>query len=953
MTRWITVHATQGVTLDRNVGYLSIGHGFYLEDAVETDNKFYSNLGIFARAAVENDQNPRRVPGILASPDVIVGRPPPNPLERVRYESDRETPAVFWITNGWNDFQGNMAAGAGMCGVCFWQLPASISGPSRSEKWESYAAEQRCPLTPVQPKEPPFFTPPFAQVCDRTGTSPIMNFDGNFCTSAMTSFSDVGFLQACPGVVQPLNADPNSVPWVNNPKAPRSLALKPECGPGTKWPICSDDYYPNIDDGQVKQATQCPTGQCDDPNATVIFCQESNETNCLPTVINDYTSSFHWAQYNFSAIWLRARWHLVSNSFISDVQNAGLSFISGGDYTHSSAIKGLWELALKTVFVGSTQAGVNGLTDQAHAFASVLTPFSPASAGLTCDNNNIGLYCLSKNNSVTLGGFSGFSVSQHMFNIYDGPAHEDSNAYLNIKRIPLNPVSNSVYKAVLGIPKAVRADPPGHPEVPTGQCYMQNAAIAWKQSNGFYYPPTFHSGNLFFNNVDIRHYVIVPQFIPNTYTTNAPEAADRYCTQNNGLFTGFSAIDRQTELTDDDGSLTGYKKTISVNEDPFFKAPITGIECDSDGAVKEGGTATTSPYDYVTTVVYPDCNKQGGGGGPECANFYPKNPPPTPGEWDADCGNQTCFGVPLYREYQTGSEVTGNKIPEFIRMAGSAIYQRETMTVDHGRYYVDVTASDTTQTGTPVISPPCPTCQPSLPWQHKNVFVKNETYDFFLVYATLKTEQTYQMYVGTGRTMADVVNSVKPIRVNTANAPFAIHQGTSATDKSAIQVTGYDSTKGVVTVNINLQGYTNEFTDAAAKLCVPQTFCKLSGTTCVAKDAGIIHGTTQAERDITCGYANKDIDCPTDLTDPTGKTIGCVGFSVTLPGNFEAKNQTGVPGSPDFLPTKLATCFPKDFNWGVITQPADPDRVGTCTTAHAPLTADFCDAAASSRLLGR
>jgi G8 domain len=77
MTRWITVHATQGVTLARNVGYLSIGHGFYLEDGVETNNRFYSNLGIFARAAVTNDQNPRNVPGILASPDAIVFRPPP------------------------------------------------------------------------------------------------------------------------------------------------------------------------------------------------------------------------------------------------------------------------------------------------------------------------------------------------------------------------------------------------------------------------------------------------------------------------------------------------------------------------------------------------------------------------------------------------------------------------------------------------------------------------------------------------------------------------------------------------------------------------------------------------------------------------------------------------------------------------------------------------------------
>ena len=54
MTRWIVLHSTQGVTLARNVGYKSIGHGFFLEDGTETDNKLYANIGIFARAGVED-----------------------------------------------------------------------------------------------------------------------------------------------------------------------------------------------------------------------------------------------------------------------------------------------------------------------------------------------------------------------------------------------------------------------------------------------------------------------------------------------------------------------------------------------------------------------------------------------------------------------------------------------------------------------------------------------------------------------------------------------------------------------------------------------------------------------------------------------------------------------------------------------------------------------------------
>src|SRR4029077_1269076 len=55
MTRWITLHATDGVLLARNVGYMSIGHGYYIEDGTETNNKLYSSKDILARAAVEND----------------------------------------------------------------------------------------------------------------------------------------------------------------------------------------------------------------------------------------------------------------------------------------------------------------------------------------------------------------------------------------------------------------------------------------------------------------------------------------------------------------------------------------------------------------------------------------------------------------------------------------------------------------------------------------------------------------------------------------------------------------------------------------------------------------------------------------------------------------------------------------------------------------------------------
>ena len=54
--------------------------------------------------------------------------------------------------------------------------------------------------------------------------------------------------------------------------------------------------------------------------------------------------------------------------------------------------------------------------------------------------------------------------------------------------------------------------------------------------------------------------------------------------------------------------------------------------------------------------------------------------------------------MPHYREYLTRTEDKLSPKPtEFIRMGGSAIYQRETMTVNHGHYYIDTTASVDTQ----------------------------------------------------------------------------------------------------------------------------------------------------------------------------------------------------------------------------------------------------------------
>ena len=172
------------------------------------------------------------------------------------------------------------------------------------------------------------------------------------------------------------------------------------------------------------------------------------------------------------------------------------------------------------------------------------------------------------------------------------------------------------------------------------------------------------------------------------------------------MFNNFSDIDRQTELDDDDGSLTGLVKTISVNQDPFFNAPYSTLECGSDAAngvptdptQTAPGTANTSPYDYVSTVIFPNCGSTATCAGDGTAG--------TNWNWSEDCANNTCYGVPLYRELKTGTENSSRPTLSGIKMMGESFFQRNTLTVNNGVYYMDTTVSKDKQIiSAPEISP--------------------------------------------------------------------------------------------------------------------------------------------------------------------------------------------------------------------------------------------------------
>jgi hypothetical protein len=890
MTRWYTLHATQGVYLARNVGYLSVGHGYYLEDATETNNTLYSNIGISPRSAVGNIQNCRAVPGILAG-----GYTNGPGRDDVPYTSDADHPTVFWITNGWNDFQYNFAAGANSCGVCYWFLPAGNSGNSRFQAWEGYASEQKMfKNTCTDANKNPY-------TCDdyvSGDSSPLMKFVGNTCSTAMESFLTISQADPCGGVV-PSQQYMTPIP---NTKIPPTPPIQTTLTPA------ADNYYPKIDPGGSRLATACPaTGDCNPltqtgaPTLKKCGAGQLQEKECMVTTIDHYLTSFNWSQQNFAAVWLRPQWYLFSNSAITDVQTGGITMVTAGDYTDSSVIPGYWALTRNSVFIGETQPG--------NYYASAAGPFNQysqkAHPELICaGNGGNGLYCLNENEGMTMP-LSNFAVNQRFFNIYDGPAYQDRNAYIDITKTTLDGCLPNTGAQCSFAPNywmyGIMAGIPLDPTKPAGQqCYMPNAAIAWKQPNGFFYPPAFHDQNLYFSNVDTRHFVILPLFKPTDYlhpfVYDSAAATARYCTYNSAMFSAYTDIDRQTELTDDDGSLTGLisKQTqnkgthevIVVNKDEFFDAPYQDTECESDINVPplsaSGGTAISSPYEYVTTVVYPSCAPT------QCGTYAPTKQP----YWNTACSTQNCYGVPLYRLDITGTENTNQSKP-FITLAGAAIGQRNTMTVNHGTYYIDTTVSADAQ----ALATDTTITPPKFLYTNYSVFLKNQTYYTFLLYAKKTTVQTYEMYIGTGLDPELITGGntiVFAVQVNKSALPFKAKTITTwPTDWTRT----YNPTTGIVKITMNLTNA--DFTETF--LCAPKNFCTGDSTSCgcaLKPTDPTYTPSIFAQCQAACSqWATKDLDCP---------DAGCYGFGVNLTENFTYQQHI-TPPAP--------SCFSNDSNW--------------------------------------
>ncbi len=330
------------------------------------------------------------------------------------------------------------------------------------------------------------------------------------------------------------------------------------------------------------------------------------------------------------------------------------------------------------------------------------------------------------------------------------------------------------------------------------------------------------------------------------------------------------------------------------------------------------GTAKTSPYDYVTTAIYPKCMASAPADDKcnvEDMSTHMIKPETV---WRKECSNSVCYGVPLYRQDLKDEEKNGPPMPASIptpsiRMMGQDQAQRSSLTVNNATYYIDTTVAPADQ-----VTPPRSVTS--------NVFRKNHTYYVYFLFAKPNTKQTYQLFVGKDPNWKPVQN-VKMVRVGLPSFPYQFKQGNWPTQwkrDTDSDGNGYDPGTGIETLTVDMNGYdifSTDFNKSKANECVPANFCApvSNACTCQLDKLDPLFNDCQS---VCTNWANKDVPCP------DGK---CFGFSVTLSPDFAPipKDQPRPQPTPGCFPNKI-------FNIPVM--PASLELAGTCANPLLPIT---------------
>jgi len=136
-SRCVTVHGTDNLQIENNVTYNTIGHCFFLEDGIETGNRFVKNLGIQTKC---HPTLPCEPTNLFLAHQSTAGQD----SEHVLIPSDN-TVSTFWITNPDNIYRDNVAAGSDQIG--FWMaFPTHPTGQFEGTEISANTWPGRTPL---------------------------------------------------------------------------------------------------------------------------------------------------------------------------------------------------------------------------------------------------------------------------------------------------------------------------------------------------------------------------------------------------------------------------------------------------------------------------------------------------------------------------------------------------------------------------------------------------------------------------------------------------------------------------------------------------------------------------------------------------------------------------------------------------------------------------------------
>jgi hypothetical protein len=124
--RCVTVHGTNDVRVENNVAYNTVGHCYFLEDAVETGNQFIHNLGMMTKCHPDGKPCVPTNLGPFGSEGGKNFDLDGQNAKDILIPSDN-TASTFWITNPDNIYRDNVAAGSEATGFWF-ALPQHPTG---------------------------------------------------------------------------------------------------------------------------------------------------------------------------------------------------------------------------------------------------------------------------------------------------------------------------------------------------------------------------------------------------------------------------------------------------------------------------------------------------------------------------------------------------------------------------------------------------------------------------------------------------------------------------------------------------------------------------------------------------------------------------------------------------------------------------------------------------------